>query len=172
MSHATYIRGNQVDSWLLVVRNQTDSLTHGLSFDHNLCFICPNGSCETKHLRFNIFSMTFWTNEFWPLQLPFEDLGVHLGCESSFPHILCILGSMWCYFLASLLARNLASPCFNREPKVRIAIVTFGYLFFLCGGLTIFGGWKSRCLSWFVWVLCAGVFCVYYVRMFFCKVTF
>jgi len=44
--HATYTQGNQGDSWLLVVKSQIDNLTLGLSFGHNLCFKCPNGSCE------------------------------------------------------------------------------------------------------------------------------
>jgi hypothetical protein len=35
-----------VDSRLLVVRNQIASLTPDPSFYHNLCWKCPNGSCE------------------------------------------------------------------------------------------------------------------------------
>jgi hypothetical protein len=46
MSHATCTQQNWVDSWLLVVGSQFASLTLNLSFDHNLCFRCPNGSCE------------------------------------------------------------------------------------------------------------------------------
>jgi len=46
VSHFTCMHQNQVDSWLLVVGSQTTSLTPGLSFDHNLCCKCPNGSCE------------------------------------------------------------------------------------------------------------------------------
>jgi hypothetical protein len=46
MSHAAYTQGNWVDSWLLVVGSQIANLTSGLSFDHNLCFRCPNGKCE------------------------------------------------------------------------------------------------------------------------------
>ncbi len=46
MSHATFTQVNQVDYRLLVVRSQTANLTPGLSFGHNLCFKCPNGSCE------------------------------------------------------------------------------------------------------------------------------
>jgi hypothetical protein len=37
---------NRVDSRLLVVRSQIINLTPGPSFDHNLCYKCPNGSCE------------------------------------------------------------------------------------------------------------------------------
>jgi hypothetical protein len=46
MSHATYTQGNQVNSRLFVVRSKIASLTPGLSFGHNLCCRCPNGSCE------------------------------------------------------------------------------------------------------------------------------
>jgi hypothetical protein len=46
MSHATYTQENWVDSQLLMVRSQIANLTPDLSFGHNLCFRCPNGSCE------------------------------------------------------------------------------------------------------------------------------
>jgi hypothetical protein len=46
MSHVAWTKGNWVNCWLLVVGSQIVSLTHGLSFDHNLCFICPNGQCK------------------------------------------------------------------------------------------------------------------------------
>jgi hypothetical protein len=46
MWHATCTQGNRGDSWLLVVGSQINNLTHGPSFGHNLCFRCPNGSCE------------------------------------------------------------------------------------------------------------------------------
>jgi hypothetical protein len=46
MSHATCTEGNWVNSWLLVVGSQIVKLTSGLSFGHNLCFRCPNGSCK------------------------------------------------------------------------------------------------------------------------------
>ncbi len=47
MSHSNYCthRG-RVDSWLLMVGSQIASLTIDLSFCHNLCCRCPNGSCE------------------------------------------------------------------------------------------------------------------------------
>jgi len=34
------------DSQLLVVGSQIDNLILDLSFGHNLCFECPNGSCD------------------------------------------------------------------------------------------------------------------------------
>jgi hypothetical protein len=46
ISHATYTQGNQSDSWLLVVESQTANLIPNLSFGHNLCFGCRNGSCK------------------------------------------------------------------------------------------------------------------------------
>ncbi len=46
MLHSTCTHRDQVDSRLLVVRSQTTSLTPSLSFDHNLCYKCPNGSCK------------------------------------------------------------------------------------------------------------------------------
>jgi hypothetical protein len=39
-------QGNRGDFWLLVIGSQIGNLTPNLSFDHNLCFKCPNGSCE------------------------------------------------------------------------------------------------------------------------------
>ncbi len=46
MWHATCTQGNQGDSQLLIVESQIDNLTPSLSFGHNLCFKCPNGSCK------------------------------------------------------------------------------------------------------------------------------
>jgi hypothetical protein len=46
VSHFTCTHRNRVDSRLLVVGSQIASLTFGPFFDHNLCYRCPNGSCE------------------------------------------------------------------------------------------------------------------------------
>jgi hypothetical protein len=46
MLHATCTQGNWGDSWLLVVGSQFVNMIPNFSFDHNLCFRCPNGSCE------------------------------------------------------------------------------------------------------------------------------
>ncbi len=40
MSHATWMKGNWGDLWLLMVGSQI------IKFGHNLCLKCPNGSCE------------------------------------------------------------------------------------------------------------------------------
>jgi hypothetical protein len=44
--HSTCTCRGRVNSRLLVVESQIASLTPGLSFDHNLCCRCPNGSCK------------------------------------------------------------------------------------------------------------------------------
>ncbi len=44
--HSISTHRDWVDSRLFVVGNQTGSLTPGPSFAHNLCYICPNGSCK------------------------------------------------------------------------------------------------------------------------------
>ncbi len=46
MSHSTCTHQNRVDSWLLVVRNQTANFTPSPSFGHNLSCKCSNGSYE------------------------------------------------------------------------------------------------------------------------------
>jgi hypothetical protein len=46
MSHVTFTQGNWGDSRLLMVESQIANLTPVPSFGHNLCFRCPNGSCE------------------------------------------------------------------------------------------------------------------------------
>ncbi len=44
--HSTCTHRGQVDSQLLMIGNQTTSLTLGPSFAHNISCICPNGSCK------------------------------------------------------------------------------------------------------------------------------
>jgi hypothetical protein len=46
MWHALCRQVNRVNSQLLVVGSQTDNLTPGPSFAHNLCFRSPNEQCE------------------------------------------------------------------------------------------------------------------------------
>jgi hypothetical protein len=46
MSHFRIERREEVDSWLLVVENQTANLTPGPSFAHNLGCKCPNDQCK------------------------------------------------------------------------------------------------------------------------------
>jgi len=44
--HFTCTHQNRVNSRLLMVGSQTAILTTSLSFDHNSCCKCPNGSCK------------------------------------------------------------------------------------------------------------------------------
>jgi len=46
LSHSICTHGSWVDSQLLVVGSQTTSLIRDLSFCHNLCYKCSNGSCK------------------------------------------------------------------------------------------------------------------------------
>jgi hypothetical protein len=46
VSHATCTHTSRIDSQHFVVGSQTANLTPALSFCHNLCCRCPNGSCE------------------------------------------------------------------------------------------------------------------------------
>jgi hypothetical protein len=63
MLHATCTQGNLVNSRLLVVGSQIANLTFGLSFGHNLCFRCPNGS---RKLILDIYvSIVFQWNNFF-----------------------------------------------------------------------------------------------------------
>jgi hypothetical protein len=119
MLHATYTQRNQVESGLLVVGSQIANLTPDLSFSYNLCFRCPNGSCEPI---LDIYvSISFqWYKElsnpmvFYPynhilkiwesIGTPTPQMGVHLGVWRFIPR------SMRCNYHASLLAYNLKSP--------------------------------------------------------------
>ncbi len=138
MSHATCTRGHQVISWLLVVESQIINLTSDLSFRHNLCFRCSNGSC--KPISDICVPRAFhWCKErFDPLS--FDPCNCFLKIwesiwdsnsqdESSFGSVkvhsltlFCIPRNMWCDFRASFLALTLASPCLYRKPEVRVAI--------------------------------------------------
>ncbi len=107
-------------------------------FAHNLCLICPNGSCEPIS---NIYiSIAFhWYKELFkpmgfdscnrPLKIresigtPTPKMGVHLGVWRFIPSHSCTPRSMWCDSRASLLARNLTSPCFARKLKARVTTI-------------------------------------------------
>jgi hypothetical protein len=76
--HFACTHQGQVDSWFLVVGSQIASLTPGPSFDHNLCYRCPNDSCEAsldtytsrtfqrykEHLKARCFDPCNWTLSF------------------------------------------------------------------------------------------------------------
>jgi hypothetical protein len=92
VSHFTCTHRNRVDSRLLVVRSQIASLTPGLSFDHNLCCRCPNGSCEAicGHVHFKTFPRVPRTPQcemFWPLKSRSEFLGVPKDYQVPFSRV-------------------------------------------------------------------------------------
>ncbi len=91
MSHATCTYGSQVDSRHFVVGSQIASLTPDLSFCHNLCCVCPNGSCETIldictwitfqwYINARCFDLYNHSLKFWEfIGTPTPKMGVHLG---------------------------------------------------------------------------------------------
>jgi hypothetical protein len=94
MSQSTCTQGNQGDSWLLMVKSQIVNLTPDLSFGHNFCFKCSNGSCEPIldiyiSITFQWYKNFFNSMGFDPWNLPLKiqmsigtptlKMGVHLG---------------------------------------------------------------------------------------------
>jgi hypothetical protein len=141
MSHIACTQGNRVDSWLLMVGSQTDSLTCDLSFGHNLCFRCPNGQCEPildiyASITFQRYKELFKEMGFGPcnhvlklqesIGTPTPNMGVPLGVWGFIPsHSLTLPGECdvipksfsWLATLQPLaLVANL-----GREPKARVA---------------------------------------------------
>jgi hypothetical protein len=132
--HATCTQGNQGGSQRLVIGNQTTNLTPGLSFGHNLCFKCSNGSCEPI-LDIYVLSDFQWYKErlhplsFDPCNYSWKTQKSNWDSnsqdESSRGNVkvhsltlFCTPGSMRCDFRASLLAHALASPCLGRDPRL------------------------------------------------------
>jgi hypothetical protein len=89
--------------WLLVVTSQISNLTLDLSFGHNLCFKCPNGSHKTilniyVPRAFQWYKEIFNPMGFGPFNFslkiqkstntPTPKMGAHLVCEGSFSHTL------------------------------------------------------------------------------------
>ncbi len=100
MLHVAWAQGNQGDSWLLMVGGQIVNLISDPSFGHNLCFKCPNGSCNPildihipryfqwyKEL-FNPMSFDIWNRslKIWEsTETPTLKVGVHLGVRGFNP---------------------------------------------------------------------------------------
>jgi len=138
VSHSRIGHRKGVDSRLFVVRSQTGSSTPGLSFDHNLCFRCPNEQCEPildiyASRAFHWYKERHEPSRFDPCNrslkfrestgTPSPKAGVALGVWVFTPsHSLTLSNtpeSMWYDSQASsglnsrasfLLARSLASP--------------------------------------------------------------
>jgi len=53
--------------------------------------------------------------------IPTPKMGVHLGCEGSFPHILLHSREHEMWLSGSILARAFTNPYLGHEPKSRVA---------------------------------------------------
>jgi hypothetical protein len=126
-----------------VVGSQIGNLTPSPSFGHNLCFRCPNGSCEPisdiyaprvfQQCKECLHLMSFNPCN-RPLKIQESIWDFNSQNESSLGSVrvhsrtlFCTPRSMRCDSLDFLFARILASPCLGREPKTRVAT----------GGMTI-----------------------------------
>jgi hypothetical protein len=126
---------------LLVVRSPIVNLTLSFSFDHNLCFICPNGSCKPT-LDIYVPRVFQWYKEhsnpmgfdpynhflkIWEsTETPTPKMGAHLGMWVFILSHSPTLSTSWeheMWLPASLLVRTLTSPCLGREPKAGVATV-------------------------------------------------
>jgi hypothetical protein len=107
MSHATCTQVNRVYSKLLVVESQIANLIIDLSFGHNLCFRCPNGSCKPI-LDIEISISFQWYKEIFN-PLDFDPCNCSLNIQESTgtptPNVGVPLG-VW----ESILSRSLALP--------------------------------------------------------------
>jgi hypothetical protein len=98
--HATCTLGNRVNSQLLMVGSQTTNLIPILSFDHDLCFRCPNGSCKFISDIYVLIAFQWYKKLFEPMGFdsynytlkiwePIWDwiptMGVHLGVWGFIP---------------------------------------------------------------------------------------
>ncbi len=134
VSHSTCTHWNWVDSWLWVVGSQIANLTPGPSFDHNLCFKCPNGSYKAildiytsrpfqrykKHLNSSVLTpaITLWVFESpGGLQVPFS--GVWVATSTSLKvglwhiwlhHLFCLIVPHHLYINALYFAEKGVIP--------------------------------------------------------------
>jgi hypothetical protein len=97
VSHFTCTHRGRVDYRLLMVGSQIASLTPGLSFDHNLCCRCPNGSYKVifdtyssrpfqrykEHLKTRRFDPCNWALKFWESR---KTISSHFWECESYPH--------------------------------------------------------------------------------------
>ncbi len=155
MSHFTCTHRGQVNSWLLVVRSQIVNLTPGLSFIHNLCCKCPNGSCKAifdifvsrtfqrykEHLRARCFDPYNWTLSFWESRRtpksPFRECECHphtpskWGCntQGDTKYLFLIFTSLVCvFFLITLFLQTIphkVSGFFIIRAKVFVRRMSF-----------------------------------------------
>jgi hypothetical protein len=141
-----------------MVKSEIDNLTFNPSFDHNLCFKYPNGSCEPI-LNISVPRTFQWHKElFNPMNLdPWiqesnSQNGSSLGNVKVPPHSYTPKSMKWTS-RASLFAHTFAILCFGREPKTRVTtkeinmdvLSCFKWSMKLnkcCEGIS-FGGWLT-----------------------------
>ncbi len=129
-----------------MVGSQIANLTPNPSFGHNLCFKCPNGSCEP--ILYIYIQRDFqWYKEFsnqmgfypWNHYLkiwesigtPTPKMEAHLGVWGFIPsHFPTFMGAWDVTPRLPFLAHTLASPCLGHEPKVRVVTTNGVFLFF------------------------------------------
>jgi hypothetical protein len=114
VSHATCTEESWVDSRLLVVESQIVNLTPDLSFGHNLCFRCPNGSCEPildiyVSITFQWYTKLFNAMGFDPCN---RSLKIRESTGSPTPKVGVPMG-VW----GSIPSHSLALPGFPLRPQ-------------------------------------------------------
>ncbi len=112
-----------------MVRSQIANLTPDPSFGHDLCFKCPNGSCEPI-LDIYVLKDFQWYNELFNL-IGFDPYNHSLNIWASIRTLIPNEGSFLHIFLHSqkhemwlsgfFLTHTLANRCFGRRPKARVA---------------------------------------------------
>jgi hypothetical protein len=134
-------QGNQVDSRLLMVGSQIVNLTPSLSFGHNLCFKCPNGSCKPNLDTYVPRAFQWYKELFNPLsfdpynrplkiwestETPSPKVGVALGVWGFIPsHFLTLPGA--CAVIPGLfLGPQPCKPCaLVASLRLRLRQLTF-----------------------------------------------
>jgi hypothetical protein len=140
MSHATWMRENRVNFRFLMVGNQITSLTPGLSFVHNMCFRCPNGSYEPI-LDIYVSIAFQWYKLFEPMgfdpynralkiqeSIPTFTMRVHLGVWGFIPSHSLHSWEHVRWLSASLLLTTLQPPYLGHEPKARVVTSFLDYV--------------------------------------------
>jgi hypothetical protein len=134
-----------------MVRSQTTNLTPGPSFDHNLCFRCPNGQCEPISDIYVLISLQWYKKLFktmsfdpnncalkiWEsIGIPIPNMGVNLGVWGFIPSHSFALPGAW------NVTPSLPS-CPGHKPKARV-VTNCKYVIFQTFGFLRFMGPKGR----------------------------
>ncbi len=160
MSHSACTHQCRVDSRLLVVGGQIASLTPSLSFTHNLCCKCPNGSCEVifdiyasrpfqrykEHIKARCFdpcnrALNFWESLRTP-KSPFRECAYHphtpskWGCDIF--HHINMNGNLGIYVVTSSQEKNMSLTFSNKDF---VLLTTKSCMQVAISQLTMFDQW-------------------------------